>query len=56
MDELMLTDAICLRCGYPHRVPDHIKDRIKTCRQCRTPEENRMRDRAIARWKEKRNE
>ena len=37
-------DTICLRCGYPIYAPRHLYDKVESCRQCRTPEENERRD------------
>lgn len=44
---MIMVDTICLRCGYPHRVPRLFRDKIKTCHQCRTPEENLKRLAAV---------
>ena len=49
-------ETICMRCGYPVRMPEYMKqykyNNIKTCRMCRTPKENEIRDRNIAKYLE----
>jgi len=36
-------DTICLRCGYPLKsVPEHYYNKMKTCKMCRTVEEEEL--------------
>jgi len=46
-----LVETICLRCGYPVSVPDHLYNWVKTCRQRRTPEEEKRLAAAIKKYK-----
>jgi hypothetical protein len=39
-------DTICLRCGYPCRVPKAFYNRISTCRHCLTQAEIEQKEKA----------